>query len=64
MTETPGDHLSEEPQEERGPEGSRDAQSEQDTDRPAGKADDGEYTGVDAEASQAEDSPDLQSGGN
>ena len=46
MTDTPGEHLTEEPQSERGPMGSRDTGSDEPSggpvDRPEGRADDGE----------------------
>ena len=69
MTEEPGEHLEEEPQEERGPEGSRDTGSDEPgggpVDRPEGRADD---EGADSDTSIEPDSPedgapDLQSGG-
>jgi len=51
MTETPGAHLQEEPQEERGPKGSRDTGSDEPgggpVDRPAGTADPEDATGID-----------------
>ncbi len=50
MTETPGDHLDEEPQDERGAPGSRDTGSDQPgggpADRPAGGSDDVSDTAV------------------
>ncbi|MEO6020358.1 MAG: hypothetical protein ABIP45_08940 [Knoellia sp.] len=65
MRDTPGEQLDEEPQEERGPEGSRDTGSDEPggglVDRPAGTAD--EDTGIDPKQAQHPDSPDLQSGG-
>ena len=67
MSETPGEELSEEPQEERGPEGSRDEGSDQPgggpVDRPEGHADEDDDTGVEAEEPVDPESPDLQSGG-
>ena len=48
MTDTPGEQLTEEPQSERGPMGSRDTGSDEPSagpaDRPAGRAEDGETT--------------------
>ncbi|MGI9083847.1 MAG: hypothetical protein ACR2FE_00975 [Aeromicrobium sp.] len=67
MSETPGENLEEEPQEERGPEGSRDEGSDEPgggpVDRPAGTSDADDHTGIDPDAPQP-DAPDLQSGGN
>ena len=67
MSETPGQHLQEEPQEERGPMGSRDTGSDQPSggpaDRPAGAADAESDSSVKPEASQHPAAPDLQSGG-
>lgn len=62
----PGEHLEEEPQAERGPEGSRDTGSDEPSagpaDRPEGTADEQADTSVEPQESQPE-SPDLQSGG-
>jgi hypothetical protein len=67
MSETPGQHLQEEPQEERGPMGSRDTGSDQPSggpaDRPAGVADDESDTSVKPEAPPDPAAPTLQSGG-
>jgi hypothetical protein len=71
MTEQPGENLEEEPQEERGPEGSRDTGSDEPgggpADRPEGRADDegGEDadTSIKPEGAGEDDAPDLQSGG-
>lgn len=67
MSETPGEELQEEPQEERGPKGSRDEGSDEPgggpVDRPAGHADEDDDTGVAPQAADPE-APDLQSGGN
>jgi hypothetical protein len=70
MSEAPGEHLEEEPQEERGPEGSRDTGSDEPgggpVDRPEGSADDeGEEadTSIKPEGAEPTDAPDLQSGG-
>ncbi|MGI8899366.1 MAG: hypothetical protein ACR2HA_00280 [Nocardioides sp.] len=69
MSEQPGEQLDEEPQHDRGPEGSRDTGSDAPSggpvDRPAGRADaedEDADTGIDQQAAQPE-SPDLQSGG-
>ncbi|MEJ7635067.1 hypothetical protein [Aeromicrobium sp.] len=68
MTETPGEHLDEEPQAERGPEGSRDEGSDEPgggpVDRPAGTADEDDDTGINPDKSDHPGAPDLQSGGN
>jgi hypothetical protein len=67
MSETPGEELSEEPQEERGPVGSRDEGSDEPgggpVDRPAGEAEEDDDTGVKADEPIDPESPDLQSGG-
>ncbi len=67
MSDKPGEQLAEEPQEDRGPEGSRDTGSEGPgagpVDRPAGTADEDEDTGIDPQGSQHPESPDLPSGG-
>jgi hypothetical protein len=66
MSDTPGEHLEEEPQEERGPQGSRDTGSDEPSggpvDRPAGTGDEESDTSVQPQESQ-EDAPDLRSGG-
>jgi hypothetical protein len=66
MTDTPGQHIDEEPQEERGPRGSRDTGSDEPSggpvDRPAGTADAASDTAVKPEAPQ-DPAPRLQSGG-
>lgn len=68
MSETPGEQLEEEPQEERGAEGSRDEGSDEPgggpVDRPAGTADDDADTGIEPDKSDNPEAPDLQSGGN
>ncbi len=64
MSETPGEHLEEEPQEERGPKGSRDEEGDGPVDRPAGTADEDDDTGIKPDKSDDPDAPDLQSGGN
>lgn len=67
MSETPGRHLDEEPQEERGPKGSRDTGSDEPSagpaDRPAGGADTDSDTGVRPSTPQDPAAPDLPSGG-
>jgi hypothetical protein len=66
MSETPGASLEPEPQEERGPQGSRDTGSDEPSggpvDRPAGTADAEADTSVKPEAAQDPDAPNLQSG--
>ncbi len=66
MSETPGEHLQEEPQDERGPEGSRDTGSDEPgggpVDRPAGHADHDDDTGIAPEQSTDSEATDLQSG--
>jgi hypothetical protein len=67
MKHTPGADLSEEPQEERGPKGSRDTGSDQPgagpADRPESKAGERSDTSVEPSKSSDPDAPDLQSGG-
>jgi hypothetical protein len=67
MDEKPGKHLEEEPQEERGPKGSRDAGSNKPkgdkSDRPAGKADERSDTSILPQGPDDPDAPYLQSGG-
>jgi hypothetical protein len=64
MSETPGEHLTEEPQEERGAPGSRDSGSDEPgggpVDRPAGTSDEEADTSVAPQPSD-EDAPHLQS---
>jgi hypothetical protein len=66
MSEEPGSRLEEEPQSERGPQGSRDTGSDEPgggpADRPAGASDEDSDTAVLPQSSQPE-APDLQSGG-
>jgi hypothetical protein len=66
MTQTPGEHLEEEPQEERGPVGSRDTGSDEPSggpvDRPAGAADAEADTSVEPQTAPDADAPTLQSG--
>jgi hypothetical protein len=67
MSETPGQHLQEEPQEERGPMGSRDTGSDQPSggpaDRPACVTDAESDTSVKPEPPADPAAPNLQSGG-
>jgi hypothetical protein len=67
MSEEPGEGLEEEPQEERGPKGSRDTGSDEPSggpeDRPAGKSDKSADTGVGAQGTDDPESTGLQSGG-
>jgi hypothetical protein len=67
MTEAPGARLPEEPQEERGPPGSRDTGSDEPSggpvDRPAGTADEESDTSVRPQKPRDPDAPPLQSGG-
>lgn len=62
MTDTPGEHLDEEPQDERGTSGSRDAGSEGASggpaDRPSGTSDEESDTSVHPQGSD-DDAPDL-----
>ncbi len=66
MSDQPGEDLTEEPQEERGPEGSRDTGSDEPgggpADRPSGTAEHDSDSSVKAEGAQDPDSPNLQSG--
>lgn len=66
MTESDSSHLEEEPQEERGPEGSRDTGSDEPgagpVDRPADTSDEESDTGIKPDGSETA-GPDLQSGG-
>jgi hypothetical protein len=67
MSDQPGEQLEEEPQSERGPEGSRDTGSDEPSggpaDRPAGTSDEESDTSVEPQEAQEPDAPDLQSGG-
>jgi hypothetical protein len=67
MSQAPGEHLEEEPQEERGPVGSRDTGSDEPgggpVDRPADEADTTADSSVHTQDPQHPDSPYLQSGG-
>lgn len=66
MSDQSGEPLEEEPQSERGPEGSRDTGSDEPSggpvDRPEGTSDEESDTSVDPQSAQT-GSPDLQSGG-
>jgi hypothetical protein len=66
MSETPGASLEPEPQEERGPLGSRDTGSDEPgggpVDRPAGTADAESDTSIKPEAATDPDAPNLQTG--
>ena len=65
MTSTPGEHLEEEPQAERGASGSRDTGSDEPgggpVDRPAGGSDEESDTSVNPQGS-GDESPDLPTG--
>jgi hypothetical protein len=65
MTDTPGEQLSEEPQSERGPMGSRDTGSDEPgggpVDRPEGAAEEGDDSSVDPQEPQ-HGGPDLPTG--
>jgi len=67
MSEKPGEHLDEEPQDERGPAGSRDegadAPASGPADREAGRATDQSDTSEKASEPQEPEAPDLQPGG-
>ena len=67
MIDKPGEQLDEEPQEERGPEGSRDTGSNEPSggpvDRPAGTSDEESDTSIQPQSVQDPETPDLQSGG-
>ena len=67
MNEQPGAHLQEEPQEARGPMGSRDTGADEPgggpVDRPADTGDNESDTSIEPQHAQHPDAPDLQSGG-
>ncbi|WP_434598800.1 hypothetical protein [Streptomyces sp. A5-4] len=67
MTDTPAEDVEEEPQEERGPKGSRDTGSDEPSggpvDRPSGEGDEKSDTSVNPQEASHPDAPDLQSGG-
>lgn len=61
MTDTPGEHLDEEPQDERGPAGSRDTGSDGPSEgpgRPSGTSDEESDTAIDSQ-STGDDAPHL-----
>ncbi len=66
MSDTPGAHLDEEPQAERGAPGSRDTGADEPAggpvDRPAGTSDEDSDTSVDAQGTIQEDMPDMPTG--
>jgi hypothetical protein len=66
MTDTPGAGLEEEPQEERGPKGSRDTGSDKPSggpaDRPEGTADEETDTSVEPQGPRQPEAPDLPTG--
>jgi hypothetical protein len=66
MTETPGAHLTEEPQEQRGAPGSRDTGSDEPAggpvDRPVGTSGADDDTNVDAQGPITEGAPNLPTG--
>lgn len=66
MSDTPAEHLEEEPQEERGPMGSRDTGSDEPgggpVDRPSGTSDEESDTSVDPQGANHEDAPDMPTG--
>jgi hypothetical protein len=66
MSDTPSEHLDEEPQEERGTPGSRDTGSDEPAggpvNRPAGKADEDDDTSIDPQGPNHEESPHLPTG--
>lgn len=67
MSNTPDENLEEEPQAERGPQGSRDTGTDEPAggpaDRPEGGSDEESDTSVKPDKSTDTDAPDLQSGG-
>ena len=66
MTDTPGEQLAEEPQEERGATGSRDTGSDEPAggpvDRPTGTSDEDDYTSVDPQDEDEAAAPTLPPG--
>jgi hypothetical protein len=66
VSETPGENLDEEPQEQRGPQGARDTGSDEPSggpaDRPSGTADDESDTSVQPDKSDDPNAPDVQTG--
>ncbi len=67
MSDTPGEHLEEEPQVKRGSPGARDTGSDDPSggpaDRPEGESDPKSDTSIQPQETQDPASPDLQSGG-
>ena len=67
MSDKPGEQLDEEPQEERGPEGSRDTGSDEPAggpvDRPEGTSDEESDTAIQPQDDGDADAPTLPSGG-
>jgi len=67
MTDTPAEHLDEEPQAERGAPGSRDTGSDEPAggpvDRPAGGSDEESDTSVDPQGTVHDDMPDMPTSG-
>ena len=67
MSDQPGEQLEEEPQSERGTEGSRDTGSDEPSggpaDRPAGTSDEESDTSIAPQEARDPESPDLPSGG-
>jgi hypothetical protein len=66
MSETPGNHLGEEPQSERGPAGSRGTGSDEPSGgpvgRPEGQSDEESDTSVDSQGAPHDDAPDMPAG--
>jgi hypothetical protein len=66
MSNSPSEHLAEEPQEERGAPGSRDTGSDEPdggpVDRPAGKSDETDDSAIDPQGPGHDDSPHLPTG--
>ena len=67
MSDQPGEHLEEEPQSERGPEGSRDTGSDEPSGGPADRRrearDEESDTSITPQEARDPESPDLPSGG-
>lgn len=68
MSDKPGEQLADEPQQERGPEGSRDTGSDEPgggpVDRPADTSDKESDSAIGSQEAEEPDAPYLQSGGN
>ena len=66
MSDKPGEHLQEEPQEERGPKGSRDTGPDEPNtgpvDRPEGTSNAESDTSIDPQGAQDPEAPDLPTG--